>query len=99
MDEPVVATILLSWNFVRICFSPFLKFALVRSIPLILGSGVAAALGASVYAGSTDADRLFLVTVIGLWGLPMLALFHLWKLAHFKALFAAFDASTGVNRQ
>lgn len=99
IGQPGMAAFFLGWNAVRLYQSPFLKFALTRSIPFILASGVAAILGFSVYAATTDGDRLFLVTVIGLLGLPMLAISHLWKLTHFKKLFAAFEAGDGARWQ
>ena len=99
IGQPGAAAFFLSWNAVRLYQSPFLKFALTRSIPFILASGVASALGVSVYAATTDGDRLFLIALTGLLGLPMLAMLHLWKLTHFKNLLAAFEARDGVRRQ
>ena len=99
IDQPGAAAFFLSWNAIRLYLSPFLRFALVRSIPFILASGAAAALGVFVYAAPTYADALFIATVIGVLGLPILALSHLWKSTHFKSLFAAFEASQGANRK
>lgn len=99
IGQPGAAAFFLSWNAVRLYQSPFLKFALTRSIPFVLASGVAAALGVSVYAATTDGDRFFLITVTGLLGLPMLAMLHLWKLTHFRNLLAAFEAGDSFRGQ
>ena len=88
--RPCMAAFFPGWDAVRLYQSPSLTFALTRSIPFILASGVAAILGVSVYAATTDGDRLFPVTVIGLLGLPMLAISYLWKLTRFKKIVRRF---------
>lgn len=98
IDQPDTGAFFLIWNAIRLYLSPFLKFALTRSIPFILASGTAAALGFFVYAAPTNADRLFLITIITVLGLPMLALLHLWKSTHFNNLFAAFEAGRDAHR-
>ena len=98
IGQPGAAAFFLSWNAIRVYLSPFLKFALTRSTPFMLASGVAAALGVFVYAALTNSDRLFLITVVGVLGLPILALSHLWKSTHFNNLFAAFEAGQSAHR-
>ena len=98
MGDVGLAAFFLGWNAVRLYLSPFLKFALARSIPFVLACGLATALGVLVYAAPTTADRYFVITVIGVLGLPIFALWHVWKATRYKKVFAAFEAGHDSHR-
>ena len=83
----------IGWNLVRLCLSPFLRFAIVRSLPFLAATAGAFALGASVSAGSSSDDQLFILTVVVLLGAPFIALVHLWKATHFETLVARFEST------
>lgn len=93
-----LAAFFLTWNAARLYLSPFLKFALNHSIHFVLSCGFATALGVLVYAAPTTADRYFVITIIGVLGLPIFALWHVWKATHYKDLFAAFEAGRDSPR-
>ena len=87
----VAAGFFIGWNVVRLYLSPFLRFALMHSLPFVVATGGAFALGISVSAGHGIDDQRFILTVSVLLGVPILALFHLWKSTHFEALIAEFE--------
>lgn len=83
----------IGWNLVRLYLSPFLRFALMRSLPFLAATAGAFALGVSVLAGSSSDDQGFILTVVVLFGAPFVALFHLWKSTHFEALVVRFEST------
>ena len=92
-QSPGAAGFFIGWNVVRLYLSPFLRFALMHSLPLLAATGGAFALGVSVSAGPDIDYKMFILAVSVLLGLPVLALFHLWKSTHFESLIAEFKAT------
>ena len=91
--SPGAAGFFIGWNAVRLYLSPFLRFALMRSLPFLAATAGAFALGVTVSAVPEIDDKRFIVTVSVLLGMPAIALFHLLKLTHFEDLIAAFEAT------
>jgi len=88
-----VAGFFIGWNVVRLYLSPFLRFALMRSLPFLAAIAGVFALGVFISVGPEIDDKRFILTVSVLLGMPAIGLFHLWKLPHFEALIAEFEAT------